>query len=217
MVDWNFALKILPKLLKASLITIQATIFGMGLALIIGLVLALCRRSRFKLLSVSTAGFIEFVRSTPLLVQLYFLFFILPLYGITMNAFTTGALGLGIHFGAYVSEVYRAGIEAVPRGQWEAATALNFSTAHTWIAVILPQAVPPMIPALGNYLIMMFKGTAQLSAITVTELLMTAKTIGSYSFRYLEAFTIVGIIFMALSYPSSVLIRRLEVRYGRSK
>lgn len=215
MFDWEYSLKILPVLLKALNITIMATFSGMGLAIVLGLFLALARRSSSPLVSTIAGGFVEFIRSTPLLVQLYFIFYVLPKYGVDLSPLLAGFLGLGLHYSAYTSEVYRAGIEAVKREQWEAAIALNFSPFRTWVSVILPQAIPPMIPALGNNFIAMFKDTPQLSAITLVEILTTAKIEASHTFKYLEPFTIVGILFLALSYPSSLIIRKLEVSFVR--
>lgn len=212
--NWEYALSILPALLRAATVTVYATISGMALATVLGLLVALARRSQSKVVSRLLGGFVEFVRSTPLLVQLFFLFYVLPRYGLTLSPFLTGLLGLGVHYSAYTSEVYRAGIDAVPREQWEAATALNFSRRHTWTSIILPQAVPPMIPALGNYLIGMFKETPQLSAITVVELLTIAKMEASHTFMYTEPLSLVGLIFLALSYPSALLVRRLEDYFG---
>ena len=145
---------------------------------------------------------------------MYFVFYVLPLYGVTLNPELTGVLVLGLHYSTFTSEVFRAGIGAVARGQWEAAGALNMSPALSWRLVILPRAIPPMIPALGNYLIGMFKDVPVLSIITVYELLATAKLLASQSFRYFETFTLVGLIFLAISYPSSVVVRRLERRFG---
>lgn len=215
--DWDFVLEILPRLLRAIQITIQATIVGFALAAVIGLALALARRSESRWLSAPAGAVVEFIRSTPLLAQLFFLFYVLPKYGIRMPAFMVGVVGLGLHYGTYTSEVYRAGIDAVPRGQWEAATALNFSGLDTWIRIILPQAIPPMIPALGNYLIGMFKETPLLSAITVVEMFQQAKIITSETFRTLEPYTLVGVLFFVLSYPSAIWIRRLEDRFGTAE
>ena len=185
------------------------------LTILIGLLLALARRSQSWLLSKPSSFIVEFIRTTPLLAQLFFLFYVLPRYGFRLPAFTVGVIGLGLHYGAYTSEVFRAGINAILRGQWEAAIALNFSHRHTWTRIILPQAIPPMIPALGNYFIAMFKETPLLSAITVVEMFQQAKIISSTTFRTLEPFTMVGILFFILSYPSALLIRRLEVRFAR--
>jgi polar amino acid transport system permease protein len=153
---------------------------------------------------------VEFVRSTPLLVQLYFLYFVAPEFGLRMPALVTGILGLGLHYSAYCAEVYRAGLEGVPRGQWEAATALNLGPWRTYRAIVIPQAIPPVIPALGNYLVGMFKETPLLSAIAVVELMQRAKIIGSESFRYVEPITLVGLFFLAMSLVSAAGIRRVE-------
>jgi len=213
--DWSFALEILPTLGSALIITIQATVLGMLVAVTLGLVLAMLRRSRLRIVSLPTAFVIEFVRSTPLLVQMYFLFYVLPLTGAQMSPLTTGIVALGLHYAAYCAEVYRAGIEAVPRGQWEAANALNMSRWRTAIGVVLPQAIPPVVPALGNYLVAMFKDTPLLSAITVVELLQQSKMIGSATFRYTEPLTLVGLLFLALSLVAAWGVRGLEARLQR--
>jgi polar amino acid transport system permease protein len=213
--DWDFALSILPKIIAALKVTISATFAAFSLALILGLILTILRRSKLKFLSNFIKLIVEFIRNTPLLVQLYFIFYVLPEYGLTLTPFIAGFIGLGIHYSTYLSEVYRSGIDAVPPGQWEVGTALNFSKLQIWFKIIIPQAIPPVIPVLGNYLITMFKETPLLSAITLVEILQTAKIIGSGSFRYFEAFTIVGLLFLLLSYPSSLLIQRLELKLNR--
>lgn len=213
--DWSFALEILPTLGSALLITIQATVLGMLVAVTLGLALALLRRSRLAVLSLPTAFVIEFVRSTPLLVQMSFLFYVLPLTGVQMSPLATGIVALGLHYATYCAEVYRAGIEAVPRGQLEAARALNMSPWRTAVGVVLPQAIPPVVPALGNYLVAMFKDTPLLSAITVVELLQQSKMIGSTTFRYTEPLTLVGVLFLALSLIAAWGVRGLEARLQR--
>ncbi|MGI8876327.1 MAG: ectoine/hydroxyectoine ABC transporter permease subunit EhuD [Egibacteraceae bacterium] len=210
--DWGFALEILPELLRALVVTVQATVAASVLALSLGLALALLRRSDNVVIRLPVAGFIEFIRSTPLLVHLFFLFYALPRLGLTLGAFTAGVIGLGVHYATYTSEVYRAGIEGVAKGQWEAATAVNLSPRRTWTGVILPQAIPAVLPSLGNYIVAMFKETPLLFAITVIEVLGAARIIGTESFRYLEAFTLVGLLFFLVSYPSVLLLRRLEAR-----
>lgn len=212
--DWQFALEILPALFGGLWVTIQVSLLAFALAAVLGLLMALGRRSNNRWLSEPVGALVEFVRSTPLLVQLFFFFYVLPRYGFRMPAFVLGTIALGLHYATYASEVYRAGIDAVGRGQWEAARALNFSPAHTWTGIILPQAIPPMIPALGNYLVAMFKESAQLSAITVTELMATATIIGAQTFGYLESITMVGALYFLISYPSSLVVRRLEARYA---
>lgn len=211
--DPAFCLRILPELLRGLAVTVQATVSGMALALVLGLALALARRSGARPVAWSAAFAVEFIRSTPLLVQLYFLFYVLPEAGVSLSPFATGVAALGLHYGAYTSEVYRAGIESVPKGQWEAAAALNLSRKQAWRWVVLPQALPPVVPALGNYLVAMFKDTPLLSAITVLEVLQRAKVIGAETFRYLEPLTMVGLLFLAVSLLSAFFIRFLERRF----
>jgi len=147
----------------------------------------------------------------PLLVQLYFLFyFVLPKAGLVLSPFLAGVLALGLHYSCYTSEVYRAGINAIGSGQWQAAKALNLTRWQTYRWVILPQAIPPVIPALGNYLIAMFKDAPLLSAITVLGILQRAKIIGNETFRYVEPITIVGVVFLLLSLPSGLAVGWLE-------
>lgn len=213
--DWEYAWEILPDLLDGLWITIQATFFGIILAMILGLAFAILRRSEVRAISWPTAWVIEFIRSTPLLVQLFMLFYVLPHYGIRIDAFTTGVLALGIHYATYTSEVYRSGIEGVPRGQWEASTALNLSTMTTWSRVILPQAIPVVIPSLGNYLVAMFKEVPLLAFITVFDVLGEGKAACTRNFQCVEPYTLVGALFLIVSIPSSILVRQLEVRLAR--
>jgi polar amino acid transport system permease protein len=208
--DWQFAFQILPQLARAAVVTIEATFLGFAVAAVLGLVLALLRRSRNPWTSAITGGFIEFIRSTPVLIQIFFLFFVFPRFGIVIPAFAAGVMALGLHYACYCSEVYRAGLEGVPRGQWEAAVALNLGPLQTYRDVIIPQAIPPVVPALGNYLIGMFKETPLLSAIAVVELMQTAKIIGSETFRYLEPITMVGAFFLVMSLVSAAGVRRVE-------
>lgn len=208
--DWQFAWEIMPSLLEATIVTVQATIVGFIIAAILGLIWALLRRSPVRAISMPVAGLVEFIRSTPLLVQLFFLYYVLPDYGIRADALVVGIFGLGLHFSTYCSEVYRAGLDGVPKGQWEAAKALNLSPLQTYRDIIVPQAIPPIVPALGNYLVAMFKETPLLSALAVVEIMNRAKIIGSETFRYIEPITIVGAVFLILSLISMVGIRHFE-------
>jgi polar amino acid transport system permease protein len=213
--DWDYAFEILPDLVDASIVTIQATLLSFLLAAVLGLLLAILRLQGPRSVALATDGFIELVRSTPLLIQIFFIYFVLPETGITLEALTAGILALGLHYATYCAEVYRAGLENVPRGQWEASTALNLTTFHTFRDVVLPQAIPPVIPALGNYLVAMFKETPLLSAIAVLELMQTAKILGSENFRYIEPITMVGLFFLVLSLIAASLVRLVEARLER--
>lgn len=212
--DWEFAAEILPPLLGGLWVTVKVTLVGITVAMLLGLVLAILRRSRLRIVSWPVAMFIELVRSTPLLAQLFFLFFVLPSYGIVLSGFAAGVIGLGLHYACYTSESYRAGIESVDRGQWEAAVAVNLPRRRTWTSVVLPQAVPTVFPALGNYLVAMLKDAPLVSTITVIDLLGEARGIQAEFFRGLEPFTLAGLLFLAVSIPASVLVRYLERRYG---
>jgi polar amino acid transport system permease protein len=208
--DWQFTFQILPILARASLVTIEATLLGFVLAAILGLLLALMRMSRSPWVAWPAHGFVEFIRSTPLLVELFFMFFVLPKFGVQMGPLTTGILTLGLHYSTFCAEVYRSGLDNIPKGQWEAAIALNLSPYVTFRDIIIPQAIPPIIPALGNYLVGLFKETPQLAGIAVTELMLTAQEIGSENFRYTEPITLVGVFFLVLSLISAAGIRRTE-------
>jgi len=213
--SWSYIGEIMPEILKGLWITIQATIYGSLVSFALGLVWAMALRSRSRWVTWPVSVFVEFVRNTPLLVQLFFLFFVLPGWGLTFAPLTTGVIGLGLHYSTYTSEVYRAGIDGVPPGQWEAATALNLPRRRTWIAVILPQAFRRVVPALGNYVIAMFKDTPLLAGITVADMLFQANSISATTFDYLEPITVVGILFVVISYPTSLLLRALERRLVR--
>lgn len=208
--DPEYAMTLLPGLLSGAIVTVQVTLVGMAIALVGGLVLVLLRLSKNPLVRYPLNFFIEFVRSTPVVIQLFVVFYVLPRYGFSISPFVAGAVTLGIHYSCYTSEVYRAGIASVPKGQWEAARALNFSLARTWSRVILPQAVPPVIPMLGNYFIAMFKETPVLFTISVGELLFVALNAAYQTYRYLEPITLVGIIFLVLSLVASASIRLTE-------
>jgi polar amino acid transport system permease protein len=210
--DWGYAISILPILAQASIVTIEATLLGFVVAAVLGLAFAILRMSPLRLVSIPTGLFVEFIRSTPLLIQIFFLYFVFPEFGVTLDAFAAGVIALGVHYATYCSEVYRAGLEGVPRGQWEASTALNLSPFHTFRDVIIPQAIPPVIPALGNYFVALFKETPLLSAIAVMELMQRAKILGSQTFRYIEPITIAGAFFLAMSLLAAVLIRYVERR-----
>lgn len=215
--DQGFALSIIPDLLKGLKVTVELTLLGFAIAVVLGLVVAVIRRLRIPFVSRIFGGYVQFVRGTPLLVQAYTAFFVLPSYGLRFSAFATGVIVMGVNYSAYCAEVYRAGIEDVPPGQWEASTALSLPPTSTWGRVILPQAIRSVIPVLGNYLVQMFKDSAVLSAITVFELLNAAQSIGSSSYRYVEPLTMAGLLFLLISFPASHFFRTLERRLAPTR
>src|SRR5919108_111312 len=215
--DMDYALDIFPDILEAFLrYTLWVTLLASALAAALGLVFAVIRGARVPVLAPLTSAFIEFVRSTPIPIQLFFLFYVMPSIGLTLSGFLIGVLTLGVHYACYYAEVYRAGIDAVPRGQWEACTALSMPTRYRWQHVVLPQAIRNVMPSLGNYVISMFKETPFLVLISVPEMVQEAISIGGRDFRYLETVTIAGLIFLAASYPSAVAMRKLEKRLGHA-
>ena len=207
---WDFAIEILPQMLLATLNTIMAAGIGYAIAVVVGLLFLLGQRTPSKIVNMINREIVEFIRSTPLLIQLFFVYFVLPQFGITLSAWVCGMITIGLHFGTYLSEVYRGALEGVPKTQWEASRALNFSTIYTYRKIVLPQAFPIAIPGMGNYLVGIFKDTPLLSTIGVAELFHAATAVGGYHYRYLEPYTIVGLIFLTLSIPAAIWIRKIE-------
>ncbi len=207
---WDFALQILPQMLWATLNTIMAAGIGYAIAAVVGLMFLLGQRTSYKIVNAIVREIVEFIRSTPLLIQLFFVYFVGPQFGITLSAWVCAMITIGLHFGTYLSEVYRGALEGVPKTQWEACRALNFTTFYTYRRIVLPQAFPIAIPGMGNYLVGIFKDTPLLSTIGVAELFHAATAVGGYHYRYLEPYTIVGLIFLILSVPAAMGIRKLE-------
>lgn len=215
---WDLFFEALPFVSKGLWITVSLTIACYTFALVFGFFWTFMKRIPFKPLNFVVTWVMEFIRSTPPLVQLFFLYYAwpeIPVIGATLTPFQCGVLGLGIHFSTYIGEVYRSGIESVGKGQWEASTALNFTTWQKWTKIILPQAIPPTIPMLGNYLIIMFKEVPLTATISVVGILHLANDFGAVNARYLESITVVAILFLILSYISAVLIKKLEIKMIR--
>lgn len=207
--NWEYAWEALPVLLTAFLqVTLLVTVVGSAIAAVLGLIIAVLRRSAPRSVALVLTFFVNFVRMTPIVVQLLFVYYAFS----SVDPLTLGIIIFGIHYATYMAEVYRAGIDAVPVGQWEATTALSMSRARTWWAVIIPQALRSTVPSLGNYVIAMFKDTPFLMAITVVEMVRAAQLFGGATYRYTEAFVLAGVIFLIASYPTSLLIGRLEKR-----
>jgi polar amino acid transport system permease protein len=207
---WDFVYQILPKMLLATLNTIMAAGIGYAIAVVVGMLFLVGQRTPYKFINIIVREIVEFIRSTPLLIQLFFVYFVGPQFGIVLSAWVSAMITIGLHFGTYLSEVYRGALEGVPKSQWEACRALNFSTIYTYKRIIFPQAFPIAIPGMGNYLVGIFKDTPLLSTIGVAELFHAATAVGGYHYRYLEPYTMVGIIFLILSIPAAMGIRKLE-------
>lgn len=217
-IEWDtsgplvFAISILPILLIGLWVTVQATVVGFFVALVLGLIWAVLKGARSRLVAWPARVFTEFLRDTPLIVQLFFLYYVLPEFGIILPAFLTGALALGLQYSAYTSEVYRAGLEAIGRDQREAARALNLTTARTFTHVIIPQAVPRIVPAMGNYLVSIMKDVPVLSVVTVLEMLNVGRIIGDRTFNYLVPLSMVGGLYLIMTLVASAALRLLDNR-----
>ena len=215
MFDFSFAFSIFPQLAVAALTTLFITVASFLFALLVGIPVLLLRRSRWQLVSQTTTAVVDFIRCTPILVQLYFLYFAMPEFGVRLSPLATGLLVFSVHYGCYMSEVYRAGLEAIPAGQWDACVALSLPRLETYRSIVLPQMVYPIIPAAGNYLVHLFKETPLLASISVVEMMFVSAEIGADRFRYLEPITLCGLLFLIMSIAAAGLIRTAEFFYGR--
>ncbi len=214
----TFSLKVLrdawPALWDGLKITMLASAAGMTVAIILALVIAIAIRGGGPTTRLTLNGLVTVVRSTPLLIQLYLLFYVLPLYGPKLSPLTTGVIGLGLHYASYLSEVFRAGIEAIPKGQWEAATALHLSRKTTWFRIVLPQVAKTVLPQVGNYFISIYKSAALLATITVVDLLGAGLNYAGETFRYFEIFTLIGLIYFTIGFTLSRILSYLESRFA---
>jgi len=195
----------LPALMRGAATSLALTFCIILISLPLGLLIALAKLGRSRLLRSCASIYIEVIRGTPALLQLFYIYFVLPSFGIRFDPFVAGVIGLSINYSAYLAEVYRAGIAAVPRGQIEAAKALGMSRRKMLRLIVLPQAIRVVIPPLGNYGISLFKDTSLVS-------IFTGQIISSTNFQYATVFTIIGAIYLAFSYPSALLVRWLERR-----
>lgn len=214
-----FALKDLlefaPILAQGAVVTVEVFACGLVVATVLGLVWALMRVSGMPLLAGFSKGLINTIRGIPILVQLFFIYFVLPDVGIQLTAFQAGFMGLGFAYSCYMAEVFRGGIEAVDPGQVEAAKSLGMGRAMTLWRVVLPQAFKVALPPYGNTCIMLIKDTSQASIITVAELSFQSKVIAASTFKNAEVFTLVALMYLVLCVPLIMVVGRLEKRFGR--
>ena len=202
----------LPVLFQGLRVTVTATIAVMAIALVLGLPIALARMSRLWWLRVPATFYVQVLRGTPVLLQLFYLYYVLPFVGIKLPPWPAGIIGMSAAYSAYLSEIYRAGIEAVDRGQTEAAMAIGMSRVQVMRLVILPQAVRIIIPPMGNMFIGLFKDTSLLSILTIRELMFEGQILAATSFRHITIFTVIAVLYLAVCWPSAAIIDRLERR-----
>jgi polar amino acid transport system permease protein len=205
----------LPGLLQGAVLTIEIAVLGSLLAVVMGVLAALARMYGAAPLRWLATVYVEIFRGTSALVQLFWLFFVLPQFGVTLDAFLVAVLALGLNVGAYGSEVVRGAILSVARGQWEACTALNMSRAQMLHKIILPQAFVAMIPPWGNLFIELLKSTALVSLITLSDLAFKAQQMNQNTFKTVPIFTLVLLMYLAMSLVVTIGMRFLEKRASR--
>ena len=208
------AQEFLPILMQGVALTIVLTIGSLVLSTLLGLVWALMRVSDIYVLDKGAKLFVNFIRGVPIIVQLFYIYFVLPDLGITLTAMQAAIIGLGIAYSAYHSENFRAGIEAIDHGQIEAAQSIGMGWWMIMRRVILPQAIRIILPPYGNIMIMMLKDSSQASTITVAELAMQGKLIASSTFKNTSVFTMVAIMYLCMSLPLMALVSWMEKRFS---
>lgn len=205
----------LPGLLEGALVTIEITIGGCILAVIMAFVAAIAKMYGPRPVRWLAVAYIEVFRGTSALVQLFWLFFVLPHFGILLEPLTVAILTLGLNVGAYGAEVVRGAIISVQRGQWEASTALNMTRMMALRRIIVPQAIVRMIPPWGNLFIELLKATSLVSLITISDLAFKAQQMNATTFRTVEIFSIVLVFYLAIASVITVAMRTLEDRAAR--
>ncbi|CAP42349.1 amino acid ABC transporter permease [Bordetella petrii] len=209
---FNDAREFLPILLQGATLTILVTFGSLLLSTLLGMVWALMRVSGIKPLAKFSAGMINVLRGIPIIVLLFYIYFVMPDMGIALTAVQAAIIGLGIAYSAYQAENFRAGIEAIDRGQVEAAMAMGMSWSMTMRRVVLPQAVKIVLPPYGNIMIMMLKDSSQASTITVAELALQGKLIAVSTFKNATVFSLVALMYLVMCVPLILFVRHLEKR-----
>jgi len=211
------ALDFLPILLSGAVVTLQVTVASFLLSSVIGLLLALMMVSKVRSISLFAITVVNLIRGLPIIVQLFYIYFVLPEFGIQLTAMQAGIIGLGIAYSAYQAENFRAGIQAIQQGQIEAAESLGMRSFMVMRRVVLPQAFRIALPPYGNTLVMMLKDSSLVSTITVVEMTRAGQLIASSTFENMTVYTLVALLYLALSLPLSFALRRLEKRLGMRK
>lgn len=209
--DPEFAVSVVPIILGGLGTTLWITVAASLGAAVLGFALEILRRSN-RWLGYAMRFIIDAIRSTPVLVQLYFIYFVLPVYGLTLPAAASGVLGLSIYYSGYLAEVFKGGIDSIDAGQFEAGKALGLRRRDVILSVILPQMLRNIAAPMGNYFVSALKATPYLAVIAVPEMLGIAMEVGADSFRYAEPMVSVGIIFLILALCINFFVRRLERR-----
>lgn len=210
--SWHSILAFLPILLRGAVVTVEITVCSFVVSSVLGLVLALMRVSKNRLISSVAATIINVIRGIPIIVQLFYIYFVLPDLGIELSAFQAGFIGLGVAYCAYQAENFRGGIEAIDRGQIEAAQSIGMKGPLVMRRVVLPQAFRIALPPYGNTLVMMLKDSSLASTITVAELTRQGQLIASSTFQNMTVFTLVAVMYLVLSLPLVNVLHRVSKR-----
>ncbi len=210
MFSLNDMIAFLPPLLKGAWLTIVVSMLAFALAMVVGLLFAIARMSRFAPLRIAAAIYIQVIRGTPLLLQLFFIYYVLPYNGIVLSPFVSAIIGLTANYAAYMAEIFRSGIQAIPKGQWEAGAATGMSRRLLMRRIILPQALRIIIPSIGNSFVSIFKDSALVSVITMRDLMFSGQLLASATFKHFEIYAMVAAIYLAISYPAAMLVEWVE-------
>ncbi len=219
---FDFSITYGPKFSSAAITTAQVFVYSALLAVIISIIFGIMRLSKNIIIQVLATIYIEFYRGTSLIIQMFWIYYVLPLFGLPLPALLAGVLALGMNFGAYGAEVLRAGILAVPKGQWEGAHALNFSKAKRMRRIIIPQIYPIILPPASNLAVELLKGTALVSLITLVDLMFVAKQINMMTWLSAQSFGLALLIYFVMArFVLVPFLRWLEVlaakKVGRGK
>jgi polar amino acid transport system permease protein len=217
MLDFSLVTEYIPFLLKASILTLEISILSLVLGLIMGIIIVIMKISKFKILSLFADFYIWVLRGTPLLVQLFLVYFGLPQIGIELDPFTASVLALGINAGAYIAEILRGGIMSIPKGQMEAAQSLGLSYPTIMRRIILPQALRVSIPAIGNESITLLKDSSLASLVTVSELMMTSQRFASTNYAFIEFYITAAILYLVMTTIFSYFLRKIEFKLSISE
>jgi polar amino acid transport system permease protein len=210
-------IEFLPPLLHGAMLTILVSLTAFALALVFGLIFGLMRLSRIWPIRTVAAIYIQFIRGTPLLLQLFFIYYVLPYAGIVLTPFVSAVIGLTMNYAAYMAEVFRSGIQAIPKGQSEAGQSMGMSRSMLMRRIILPQAFRIIVPSLGNFFVSIFKDSALVSVITMRDLMFSGQLLASATFKHFEIFTMVAVIYFLISYPTAKFVEWIEAKVDISK
>jgi polar amino acid transport system permease protein len=217
MFDPEDIITFLPPLLHGAMLTILVSLCAFALALVFGLIAGMMRLSRLWPVRAVAAFYIQFIRGTPLLLQLFFIYYVLPYGGIVLSPFVSGVAGLTINYAAYMAEVFRSGIQAIPKGQWEAGQSVGMSRRLLMRRIILPQAIRIIIPSIGNFFVSIFKDSALVSVITMRDLMFSGQLLASATFKHFEIFAMVAVIYFLISYPTAKFVEWIEAKVDISR